>query len=89
MDIPTTPKVALLLSRLNALNLELTKNMNQLTKRLSHLEEESFVLQPAKENIVDRKKEKERHKKRWKVQLKEVLETPVEFEILKIDSSAE
>lgn len=88
MELPTTPKVALLLERLNALNLEVTKNMNQLTKRLAHLEE-PLVLRPAKENIVDKKKDKQRHKKSWKVEVKDILNTPIEFEEVKFDSSAE
>lgn len=82
MELPTTPKVALLLNRLQELNLEVVKHMNQLTKRLSHMEEDTIVLQPAKENIVDRKKEKQRHKKQWKVEVKDILDTPIEFDTL-------
>lgn len=81
MDLPTTPKIALLLDRLHVLNLEVAQHMNQLTKRLTHLED-PLVLRPAKENIVDRKKEKQRHKKKWKVEVRDILDTPIEFDTL-------
>jgi hypothetical protein len=86
MDTPT-PKVELLLSRLVSLNNDLTKNMNRLVKRLGHLEQpEPFLLHTAEQSIVDRKKDKVRHLKRWKMELKEILETPIEFQELKFDS---
>lgn len=82
METLTTPKIELLLSRLLVLNNELAKNMFTLVKRLHHLEEEEIVLSDARHNIVDRKKEKERHKKAWKVELKEKIDSAIEYESL-------
>lgn len=83
-DIPTTtPNIALLLSRLQALNHEVTRNINKIVQRLDTFDppmETPLTLLPAKHNIVDRKAEKERHKKRWKVELKDIITTPVAYE---------
>lgn len=77
----TTPKIALLLSRLQTLNNEVQKNMNRLVIRLDHLEKPLELL-PSQHNIIDRKKEKERHLKSYKVTLKETLDTGIEYELL-------
>ena len=70
MEILATPKIEALLNRLQVLNNELAKNMIVLANQLHHLEEEEvIVLSYAKHNIVDRKKDKERLKKQWKVTL--------------------
>jgi metal-responsive CopG/Arc/MetJ family transcriptional regulator len=82
MDTPT-PRVELLVSRLVSLNNDLAKNMNQLVKRLGYLEQsEPVILRAATENIIDRKKDKARHLKSWKVELNEIINTAVEFETL-------
>ncbi len=76
----TTPKISLLLSKIQRLNNDLQKNMNRLVLRLDHLEQEPIVLSASLENIVDRKKEKERHLKSYKVNLKEVLDTAIDYD---------
>ena len=77
----TTPKIALLLSRLQTLNLEVTKSINKIVQRLDTFDP-PIELKPALENIVDRKKEKERHQKSYKVNLKEVVDTGIDYELL-------
>lgn len=79
----TTPKIALLLSRLQTLNLEVSKNINKIVSRLDHLNQETITLSPAHQNIVDRDKEKSRHRKSYKVELKELIDTAVEYECLR------
>ena len=81
MDTPT-PKIHQLCFRLTVLLSDLTTNLEKLTRRLGYQTDECFVLNPSEENVVDRKKDKERHKKRWKVTLKEVLDTGIEYETL-------
>ena len=76
MEDSTTPKIALLLSRLQALNLEVAKNINSIVRRLDTFDP-PLTLQPAKQNIIDRKAEKERHKKRWKVELREIVASTI------------
>lgn len=82
MEESTTPKIALLLSRLQTLNLEVSKNINKIVARLDHLNQETITLTPAKHNIVDRIKEKEHRKKQWKVSVKEIIETPIHYDVL-------
>lgn len=82
MEETTTPKIALLLSRLQTLNLEVTKNINKIVQRLDSFEP-PLELRPALENIVDRKKEKERHLKSYKVTLKDIVDTGVDYELLR------
>jgi hypothetical protein len=79
----TTPKIALLLSRLQTLNLEVTRNINKIITRLDHLNQETITLTPANHNIVDRTLEKERHQKSYKVELKQIIDTAIEYECLR------
>jgi hypothetical protein len=76
----TTPKISLLLSKIQRLNNDLQKNMNRLVLRLDHLGQEPIVLSPSPQNIVDRKKEKERHLKSYKVNLKDVLDSVIDYD---------
>ena len=80
MDYPT-PRVAELLFRLSIQSAELQANMERLQRRLG-IDPELLVLNPAPENIVDRKKEKQRHRKRWTVVLKEIVDSAIEYESL-------
>lgn len=82
--LDVTPRIALHLTRLQELQNDLTRNMNRLVKRLDKNSDEDncLILLPAVHNIVDRKKDKERHKKRWKVKLYDIISSPVEFETL-------
>lgn len=73
-----TPRVADLCFRLAVLTSDLNTQLASLAKHLHA--EDILVLRNASENIVDRKKDKERHKKRWKIQLKELLNSEIEFE---------
>lgn len=75
-----TPRIAELCFRLAVLSSDLDVQLASLAKNL-HVED-LLVLRSAPENIVDRKKEKLRHKKRWKIQLKDVLDSAIEFESL-------
>lgn len=82
METLTTPKIELLLTRLSILQNDLTRNMNNLVRRLHHLENEEIVLSAALHNVVDKKKEKERHKKSWKVELKDIVDSVIDYEPL-------
>ena len=93
MNTPTpSPKIEQLLFKLNSLNLDLTRNMMRLTKRLAHLETESetesqdecLVLSEAHYNIVDRKRQKREHLASWKINiiLNEKIDAPIEYERL-------
>jgi hypothetical protein len=79
---PPTPRLAQLAFRLAV---ELSELQRQTEKLMHHLHidtEECLVLQKALHNVVDRKKEKENHKKRWRVAIKEIIETPIDYESL-------
>jgi hypothetical protein len=80
MDYPT-PKIAQHCFRLAVLAADLNKQIGKLQQRL-HLNQEIIVLNAAIENIVDKKKEKENRKKEWKVTLKEIIDTGLEYEEL-------
>ena len=76
MEYPT-PKVQDLCFRLTLLVSDLEADVKRLQAKLG-VSEEVFVLNNDPWNIVDRKKEKERHRKRWKVTLREILTTGIE-----------
>jgi hypothetical protein len=78
----TTPRISLLLSRLKTLNLEVSKNINSLVKRLDHLEHETIVLDKALHNIVDRTADTIRHLKSYTVTVKEPVDFDLEIEVL-------
>lgn len=76
-----TPKLQMLLFRLAVLSSDLNENLTRLARHF-HQTDETIVLSSAPYNIVDRKKEKERHKKAWKVELKEKIDSAIEYESL-------
>jgi hypothetical protein len=82
--LDVTPRLALHLTRLQELQNDLTRNMNKLVKRLDKNSDEDncLVLIPALHNIVDRQKDKERHRKKWKIQLHDIISSAIEFETL-------
>ena len=77
-----TPKLQMLLSRLAVLSSELNENLSRLARHFHQTDDQTIVLHPATYNIVDRKKEKERHKKSWKVTLKDIVDSGIEYESL-------
>lgn len=83
-DLDVTPRLSLHLTRLQELQNDLTRNMNSLVKRLdkSNYTDDCLVLIHAVHNIVDRQKEKERHRKKWKIELKDSISSAIEFETL-------
>ena len=76
-----TPAVASLLVSLIDLCAQLTTDVDRLTKRLNQ-PDTCLNLSAAPWNIVDRKKDKERLRRRWKVTLGEVLSEEIESEPL-------
>ncbi len=80
MEDPPTPKLRQLCFRLAVLASDLSLQLDQLTRRLGVVEppDDCLVLSAALHNVVDRKKEKERHKKKWKIELKELLDTEID-----------
>jgi hypothetical protein len=78
MEDPPTPRIQELCFRLAVLSSDLALQLGQLTRRLGVQTDECLVLSAALHNVVDRKKEKERHKKRWKIELKELLDTEID-----------
>lgn len=81
MEAPT-PKLQMLLFRLAVLSSNLDKNLQKLYGHFHQTSDETIVLHPAIENIVDRKKEKEHRKKSWRVELKDIIGTAIEYETL-------
>jgi hypothetical protein len=81
MEHPPTPRVKMLLEKLNGLTLDLQKDMNRLVTRLE-TSEEVLVLSAATHNIVDRKAEKKRHQKSYTVTLKEIVDSGIDYEQL-------
>jgi hypothetical protein len=79
---PPTPRLAQLAFRLTIELSDLQRKTEKLMRHLHIDTEECLVLDKALHNIVDKKKEKERHKKRWRVTIKETIETPIEYESL-------
>ena len=77
MDTPT-PKIQMLLFRLAVLSNDLNTNLQKLHGHFHQTPDDTIVLNPAVENIVDKKKIKERHLKSWKVTLKETIDTAIE-----------
>lgn len=76
-----TPRIAELTSRLASQLSDLNTQMEALTKRIGS--SDILVLRHSPENIVDRKKDKARHRKQWRLQLHEILAGAIEFEELK------
>ena len=75
-----TPRLAQLCFSLAVLSADLTRQVDALTNRLGCPTDE--CLTPATHNIVDKKKEKQRHLKKWSVTLKEKIDDAIEFEEL-------
>ena len=79
MDV--TPKMALLCTHLTDLVSTLTSQLDTLRSKLGA--EDILVLEPAVQNIVDRKKDKEALRRQWKLQIHEdrlaFEETEIEF----------
>ena len=80
MEDPPTPILRQLCFRLAVLASDLSLQLDQLTRRLGVVEppDDCLVLSAALHNVVDRKKEKEHHKKKWKIELKELLDTEID-----------
>lgn len=78
-----TPQVAEMILRLMEQSKELQDKLDKLAKRY-HLTDvdEPILLSQAKHNIVDRAAEKKRHLKSWKVEIKDTINTGVEYESL-------
>ena len=77
-----TPTLQMLLFRLAILSSDLDRNLQKLYGHFQQTSDETIVLNPAIENIVDRKKEKEHRKKSWKVEMKDIIGTAIEYETL-------
>ena len=75
MENQPTPRVKMLLDKLNFLTLDLQKDMNRLVCRL----DANPTLVNAPRNT---KTEKERHKKSYAVTLKEIVDSGLEYEQL-------
>lgn len=81
-----TPKLQMLLFRLAVLSSDLNENLTRLARHFHQTDDDIIVLSDARHNIVDRKKENERHKKAWKVEMREIIDSAVEFEELPHDT---
>ena len=75
-----TPKLASLCFQLIVLSSDLDRQLANLTKHLGIDKEQTIILLPSLQNVVDKKKEKERHKKRWKIHLRDVVEDSVPYD---------
>lgn len=70
-----TPKLQMLLSRLAVLSSELNENLSRLARHFHQTDDAIY-------NSVNRKKEKERHKKSYKVELKDIVDSAIDYEPL-------
>ena len=81
-----SPRIAQLCFSLAVLSGDLTRQLDALTKRLGcpvdTPSDDCLILSAAPHNIVDRKKDKQRHQKQWKITLKEKIEESIEYERL-------
>ena len=79
MEYPT-PKILELSFRLTLLMADLERDLKRLQQRLGTLpDDQIFVLNPDPRNIKDLLKEKQRLRKQWKVVLKEILESDIDY----------
>ena len=76
-----TPRMMILLTRLMDLSSDLSTQLSSLVR---HINQPSTCLElhPAPYNIVDKKQEALRHKKAWKIQLKEILDEAIDADPL-------
>lgn len=72
-DKGVTPRIFDLLCKIEEHSSEIQKKIDSIKKRFQ--QDDCLVLRPAVENIVDRNADKERHKKRWKIEIKDVVES--------------
>lgn len=78
-----TPRVREIILKLKQQIRDLDEKIEKLAKRYNLSDdEEPLELLPAIENIVDRKKEKKRHLKSYKIEIKECMVDPEEYECL-------
>lgn len=75
-----TPTLQILLFRLSELENELSTNLVKLNRHFEQTDDQAIVLQSAVHNIVDKKKEKEHRKKSWKMEVKEIIQTPIQYD---------
>ena len=75
------------MTRLIDLSRDFSAQLDSLNKRLNQIEE-PLVLLPARHNIVDKKKDKERHLKSYRMELKEILSTPVDAHEIRLHESS-
>lgn len=78
-----TPRVREIILKLKQQIRDLDEKIEKLAKRYNLSDdEEPLELLPSIENIVDRKKEKRRHLKSYKIEIKESMVDPEEYECL-------
>ena len=77
-----TPQVAEMILRLMQQSKELQDKLDKLAKRYHLFDTEPILLCEAKHNIVDRAAEKKRHLKSYKVEIKDAINTGIEYESL-------
>ena len=82
METLATPKIEMLLFRLSVLSSDLTRQLDNLGRHLHKTDEETIILLPSHHNIVDRKKDKERHLKRWRIEIKEIIDSVIDADSL-------
>lgn len=83
METLATPKIEMLLFRLSVLSSDLALKLENLKRHIRKTDDdEIIILDPAIDNIVDRKKDKQRHLKSWKIELKDIVDTAIDYESL-------
>ena len=73
--------MVLLLTRLVDLSNDLSTQLNSLVRHINQ-PDTVLTLHPAPYNIVDKRKDKIRHRKSWKLELKEILDEAIDAEPL-------
>ena len=82
METLATPKIEMLLFRLSVLSSDLSTQLEKVRRHIHKPDDQTIILLPSRHNIVDRKKDKERHLKRWRVEIKEIIDSVIDADPL-------
>lgn len=82
MDHPT-PKMSLLLEKLIRQFVDLSDNLERLNRHINPPKSDNcLILEPSLYNIVDRYKEKQFLKRRWKIVIRDIVPEQIDYETL-------
>ena len=83
---PPTPKITFLLDKLIRQFADLSDNLERLNRHLNPIKsDDCLILEPSLQNIVDRDKEKQLLKRRWKIVLQDIIDEAISYDVLQTD----